>query len=214
MRHAAFACSLVLSGCCFNPFPYVPPDAGVAPDSGVAVDGGEDDGGVGDGGATDSGFVFDGGVLECPPPAGDGGGEPPNTRFVGWNLTLPDCAVRGVRYEPTEPCDARARVLGLWKRCTPTDGGTPLDADLLEIRTDSWHLLEVTDAGVLRRLDLDGSGRVRFLDDPFAASLIELQVETPQGAWQLWRPAFEQAPDRLRVTSGGSVVDFARATAP
>jgi hypothetical protein len=221
MRHAAFACSLVLSGCCFNPFPYVPPDAGVAPDSGVTVDGGADDGGVGDGGlddggATDSGFVFDGGLAQCPALSNDGGSEPPTERFVADSLTLPDCTVRGVRVDPQSPCEAKQRVIGLWRRCsTALTGQLPMDAELLEIRDTSWHQLEVTDAGVMRRLDLDGSGRLDFFENRASPALIQVNVQTPQGGWHYWHPGFEAQPDRMRITYyPANVVDFARAAVP
>lgn len=213
MIRLALVAGLVFSGCCFFPYPYTPPDASVAPDGGVALDGGE-----GDGGAPDGGPVSDGGLATCVDPE-DGGFGPTAERAVASSFTLPDCAARGARVEPATPCEARARVLGLWARCSGgLDGSVPLDAPLLELRAESWHLLEVSvDGGLSRRLDLDGSGNLGFVEEPLRPSRLRVEVQTPQGEWQVWTPTFEEAPDRLRVTPlipGGAAVDFARIQVP
>lgn len=210
MIRLALLASLVFSGCCFLPYPYTPPDGSVASDAGVALDGGPDDGG-----ATDGGPGSDGGLATCIDE--DGGFGPTSERAVAAGFTLPDCAVRGARVEPATPCEARARVLGLWARCSGgLDGSVPLDAPLLELRAESWHLLEVTsDGGLSRRLDLDGSGALGFVEEPLRPARLRVEVQTPRGEWQVWTPAFEEAPDRLRVTPfGGAAVDFARIRVP
>jgi hypothetical protein len=213
-------CCLSLSGCfLYCPFiQNVPPTP--LPDGGVAVfDAGDPDGGVmgdaGEDGGSGSDAGTDGGSMACVDPTADGGWDVPNDTFVASSFTLPDCAARGVRYAPQTRCELQAHYFGLWARCAPGDGGVlPSNAPLLELRADSWHLLQPTpDGGLVRRLDLDGSGVLELWG--FSPATFRLNVQTNAGGWQTWRTSFEEGPDRLRVfNEPNETIDFGRITVP
>lgn len=203
-----FLASCFLLSSCFLYCPFLqPPPPGPGTDGGVAADAGEEpDAGVAGDPASDGG---------CVDPALDGGWDVPNDTAVAPSFTLPDCAARGARSSPRNLCELKTRLFGLWARCTPADGGTlPRAAPMLELRADSWHALEATaDGGLVRRLDLDGSGVLELLDADGGA--FEVSLQTTAGGWLLWRPAFEVNPGRLRVVyDPAETVDYGRITVP
>jgi hypothetical protein len=143
----------------------------------------------------------------------------PRETATGVTVTAVDCETHGTRLTPTTMEEERQRLLGIWVRCTsPLPGwaqASPLGAEFLEIRDRSWHRLELQpDGTLLRRVDLGGSGAVRFVDvSAMNGDRVVLQAdfEGVDGGWYLTQPRFEAAPDRVRLTVyPDDAFDFAR----
>lgn len=143
----------------------------------------------------------------------------PQETSTGLTMSNVDCGTHGVRLDPGTMAQDKQRLLGVWVRCTNPlpqwAGGSPMAAEFLEVRDGSWHRLERQPDGTLtRRIDLDGSGLVRFVDVSAMNSdrqSLQADFQGVGGGWFLTQPRFEASPDRVRFTVYPSdVIDFAR----